>query len=153
MICKNIALYLLSKPWLIIHLVCFVLFTVQICFLAEEHIHPRDTNTVTEKKDISEIDFPVVFKICFRPGLDEIKLFKLGYAAIFYYFVGRSRFNSSLVGWAGHTKDGGIYSNVSGNFHLKTSSRQGYKFMLGQFFEEIDVLSPCLKIVKLEIIP
>ena len=50
--------------------------------------------------------------------------------------LGRSRFNSSLYGWAGHASDGDAVSNVSGNTQmvLWCSSRKNIKRFNIEFF-------------------
>ena len=60
-------------------------------------------------------DFPVVFKICIKPGFNSDGLKYVGYSDIWSYFVGESRYNSSLIGWAGHTKEGTAFSDVAGH--------------------------------------
>ena len=39
-------------------------------------------------------------------------LLKAGYNSTNSYFSGKSRFNHSVIGWAGHTEDGGIFGNA-----------------------------------------
>ena len=69
---------------------------------------------MTEKRKLSEIEFPVVFKICINPGFYEDQLNKAGYSKVGFYFDGISKYNDSIIGWAGHTEDGGVYGNVTG---------------------------------------
>ena len=38
-----------------------------------------------------------------KPGFNTTALKEEGYAGISEYFLGQSRFNNSLYGWAGHT--------------------------------------------------
>ena len=54
-----------------------------------------------------------------KPGFNSSALKEEGYESISEYFMGRSRYNSSLYGWAGHynnsnTKDSveGVYQKV-----------------------------------------
>ena len=37
----------------------------------------------------------------------------VGYDGVYHYFNGKSKYNSSIHGWAGHTEDGKVFSNVS----------------------------------------
>ena len=69
----------------------------------------------TQKVDFDKIDFPLVFKICIKPGFNETELRILGYHNSLDYLFGQSKYNESLFDWAGHTADGKIVSNVSGN--------------------------------------
>ena len=48
---------------------------------------------------LDKMKFPVVFKICFKPGIDLEKLQELGYDSVWGYFSGQSRFNNSVFGW------------------------------------------------------
>ena len=76
--------------------------------------NPSDTLTGTERVQLAEIDFPLNFKICIKPGFDDKELHRMGYSHSLAYMDGRSMFNGSIFGWAGHTPDGRIVSNVSG---------------------------------------
>ena len=67
------------------------------------------TNTREETKTLEGRDFPLVFKICIQPSFSKPAAFQdAGYKSLYHYFLGQSRFNSSIYGWAGHA------SNLSG---------------------------------------
>ena len=57
-------------------------------------------------------EFPLLTRICVSPGFDMEALLKAGYNSTNSYFSGKSRFNHSVIGWAGHTEDGGIFGNA-----------------------------------------
>ena len=57
-------------------------------------------------------DFPFLTKICIRPGFDILALREAGYNSVDGYFSGNSRFNRSVIGWAGHTQDGKVVGKV-----------------------------------------
>ena len=61
------------------------------------------------KKDLNEIEFPVLFKLCVTPGFKLEKIVGSGYSDLFYYFLGKSKFGNNY-GWAGHTSNGSQYS-------------------------------------------
>ena len=103
-----------KSPWYLIRFACLVAFLVQITTLIAGMVNPKETLIRTEKVDFEKIDFPLVFKICVKPGFNETELRILGYQNSLGYLYGTSRFNESLFGWAGHTADGKIVSNVSG---------------------------------------
>ena len=42
------------------------------------------------------------------------QLNEAGYNSGWDYFLGCSKYNGFLMGWAGHTQDGEVFSNVSG---------------------------------------
>ena len=100
---------------------CFVAFLYQTSTLLNSMINPKDTLTGTERVQLEKIDFPLVFKICIKPGFDDEELKKMGYFNNMQYLEGRSIYNSSIFGWAGHTPDGGIVSNVSGEQDMNLS--------------------------------
>ena len=57
-------------------------------------------------------DFPLLARICIRPGFDILALREAGYNSVDGYFSGNSRFNRSVIGWAGHTQDGKVVGKV-----------------------------------------
>ena len=114
MILNNIYTHLLRRPWVAIYICCSIAFTIQLVSVADKLLNPYETYTNIEQRKLQEISFPIIFKICIKPGLDEAELKKSGYDGITNYFRGRSKYNSSLIGWAGHTKDGGIQGSVTG---------------------------------------
>ena len=67
---------------------------------------------VTEK-DLQDSDFPLLFKICINPSFNHTAIDEAGFNDNAYdFFSGKSRFNSSLFGWAGHTAEGGVLGTV-----------------------------------------
>ena len=73
--------------------------------LLDDFFIPTKTHTFTEEIQLKDIDFPINMKICVRPGLNNIVLEQLGYRNFEAYLSGVSRFNSSVIGWGGHTKE------------------------------------------------
>ena len=65
---------------------------------------------------LEEIDFPLDIKICAEPAFDESAIVDAGYGSgewsQYDYFTGRSRFNGSIFGWAGHTPQAGPVGSV-----------------------------------------
>ena len=106
-------LILVSSGYLV-KLICLICFLCQTTTLLEGMINPRDTLTGIERVAFEKIDFPLIFKVCIQPGFDDEELKNMGYANNAAYFNGQSRFNASIFGWAGHTPDGKVVSNVSG---------------------------------------
>ena len=105
---------IIKSPWYLVRFGCVVAFMVQTTTLIANMINPKETLIRTQIKDFDKIDFPLTFKICIAPGFNTTELKALGYWNSFAYFQGRSRFNASTIGWAGHTADGQVASNVSG---------------------------------------
>ena len=104
----------LKSPWYLIRIGCLVAFMVQTTTLIVNMINPKETLIKTQIMNFDKIDFPLTFKICITPGFNTTELKALGYENILGYFEGRSRFNTSIIGWAGHTVDGQVVSNISG---------------------------------------
>ena len=92
---------------------CTVVFLWTIITLIIHVVHQKENLTENERVMLSEIEFPLIFKVCMKPGFDDQALNDMGYENNLAYFAGQSRLNSSLFGWAGHRSDGKILSNVS----------------------------------------
>ena len=84
------------------NLFCFC-FTWQLYGIIYEWIHPSQQTTDIREMKLINMDFPVIFKICINPSFNQAAIREEGYAGVKTYFRGRSRFNSSIYGWAGHT--------------------------------------------------
>ena len=111
------------------HAVCLIAFIVQMCILANNQISPQETVSHLEEKNLGEIDFPVLFKICIKPSFDMKELYEVGYSSIWSYFMGQSRHNKSVFGWGGHTEDGKIIGSVQGRLQM------GIAALLGHFLD------------------
>ena len=81
-------------------------------FSSRGFIHPTLTNTDTRMIDLDSMEFPLDIKICAEPGFNEDAIRDAGYKKTSYYFKGISRFNNSIVGWAGHTENFGVQGSV-----------------------------------------
>ena len=103
-------------PFYLIRFLCLVAFLIQTSTLINGMLNPKETLIGTKKVDFEKIEFPLIFKICIKPGFNDTELRNLGYLNSLTYLLGISRYNKSNFGWAGPTPEGGIVSNVSGNF-------------------------------------
>ena len=111
---KDIFIFVFSRPWLLIYLGCTIAFLCQLFSLIQTTIKPSQTVTRVEKKDLIDIPFPVLFKICIKPAFNAAELLDAVYLHTGRYFLGENIFNKSVHGWAGHRADGTIRSNASG---------------------------------------
>ena len=100
--------------WLLIKTCCYLACILQVAFLIVEQISPTQTETSTKEVKMEEIEFPVIFKICFKNSFDLDKVKEAGYKSVWDYFKGESKFNDSLYGWAGHTRNGSVGPGVKG---------------------------------------
>ena len=99
---------LMVRPWLFVHLCCVIAFIVQIAMIAMEYIRPTQTVVSSQIRELGELaELPVVFKVCVDTGVTNEALEAIGYRRKFALFSGRSKFDYDLVGWSGHTRDGG----------------------------------------------
>jgi hypothetical protein len=97
-----------------VNFACAAALLVQLGFvLWDGYIRPSLTNTVVKEVDLKDIDFPVDLKICASPGFNSGALWKAGYRDTGDYFGGVSKYNRSLLGWAGHTDTSGVQGSVA----------------------------------------
>ena len=106
----------LSHLSVIVKSFCLLAFLLQAGFLFYNLLNPTHTEIHTEIKNLADLPFPAVFKICIKLAFNMEFLNRAGYDKTFDYFLGRSRYNSSLYGWAGHTKSADIFTNISGKY-------------------------------------
>ena len=74
-------------------------------------VNPEMPQIEIIEKSLSEIPFPVSFRLCVD-GENELESY--GYNNTFDYFLGTSKFNRSVIGWNGHNSDGSIVGTVQG---------------------------------------
>ena len=75
------------------YFICFVAFGIQLGNLIGNYINPTITNTNVEKRELKEIGFPLVLKICVRPGFNMTAIQDAGYTGDRAFFLGQSMFN------------------------------------------------------------
>ena len=103
--CSSVVHVIANHHILFTNLICLTAFTVQFGNILQGYIDPQQTNIRVSERNITT--FPLVFKICLSPGLNESAIKEAGYWSGIDYFQGISKYNSSLVGWAGHTSTSG----------------------------------------------
>ena len=98
--------FVTQHHWKVLNLVCCLALTWQMCGIMREWLYPtQETIRITEKK-LSDIEFPLVIKICPDPGFNYTAVKEEGYDSIWAYFKGMSdqgHKNYMMTGWAGHT--------------------------------------------------
>ena len=79
------------------------------------YIRPSVTNTRVEEMKLKDMGVPVIVKICVAPGFNETAIKEMGYDAsrVYGYFGGRSKYNQTILGWAGHTNISGVKGSVA----------------------------------------
>ena len=104
--------------WNFLKFACSIAFIIQISASVKSQISPENTVTKTVKTNLENVDFPVAFKVCMKPSFSDEQMKKVGYEDPYSYFAGRSKYEYRLDGmgrhgWAGHTAEGGVFSNAS----------------------------------------
>ena len=91
------------------------LFLVHISLIGYFIINPEVPETIIYKKNIKEIKFPIIFRIClFEIDDQSLKYQNVGYSDVSGFFRGQSMYNESWVGWMGHTINKTVIGTVDG---------------------------------------
>ena len=102
--------------WITVKVACSVAFICQISASINRQLTREEKVAKTVTKELKDVDFPAAFKVCMKPSFNVPELLKVGYDSGYSYFKGQSKFDCTGTGnhgWAGHTKDGDVFSNVS----------------------------------------
>ena len=88
--------------------------------MSRAYFYPSTSGTRLEEMPLKDLkEFPLLTRLCVRPGFDISALRRSGYYNTDHFFAGKSKFNGyrSLIGWAGHTEDGNVlFSGVEDLF-------------------------------------
>lgn len=99
----------------LIHLICVAGFLYQTIAEIQSQFCSGATTSRVSKTYLNELDsFPVVFDFIVKPGFNVEKLNETGYKDNDDYFYGRSKFNSTVIGWGGHGESGEVLGSVQG---------------------------------------
>ena len=80
-----------QAPFYLIRLVCLVAFLTQTSILIGGMLNPKETLIGTHKVGFEKIEFPLIFKICIKPGFDIKELTNLGYLNSLTFLAGASK--------------------------------------------------------------
>ena len=101
---------LFSRNYLLLaNLACLIGFCFQFGNVLDTYVHPTQTTITVTESNLQDSEFPLLFKICFNPSFNTSAVEEAGYT---FFISGKSKFNSSLLGWAGHTAEGGVQGTV-----------------------------------------
>ena len=101
---------LLTRNYILLaNLGCLIGFCFQFGNVLDTYVHPTQTTITVTERDLKDSEFPLLFKICFNPSFNTTAEEEAGFDD---FFSGQSKYNSSLVGWAGHTEEGGVLGTV-----------------------------------------
>ena len=92
-----------------------IIFLIHISSIGYHALYPEVPEIVVRKKNLNEIEFPMAFRLCVFELNDTASRYQsFGYAHYSDYFRGKSMFNDTLYGWAGHDQNGSVLGNVKG---------------------------------------
>ena len=96
-------------------IILFIAFILHLSVLIISKLNPDTPEVKYYKKDLKDIDFPIAFQICIEDkNKSRMRYRELGYSDLYNFFNGQSKFNKSIVGWAGHTENGSSIGTVEG---------------------------------------
>ena len=97
----------------------FIIFLIHICSIGYHILYPEVPEIVVYKRNLREVDFPMTFRLCVHELNDTRSRYqRFGYRHYGDFFRGRSMYNDSVYGWAGHSKNGSVLGNVEGTYRL-----------------------------------
>ena len=64
----------------IINGLCGIAFIWQFSLVLIDFLAPTLTNIVHYQRQLHEMDFPVIFKLCADPGFNQMKVTQMGYS-------------------------------------------------------------------------
>ena len=71
----------------------FIAFTIQLGSVIENYIFPTVTNTNLIEANLKDVGFPLIIKICIKPGFNKTAINEAGYIDIWGFFKGQSVYN------------------------------------------------------------
>ena len=98
-----------------------IIFLAHVSYLLYDIISPEFPEIVNYKKDLNEIEYPITFKICVNElnlSIANEKYQKYGYDDLWQFYYGRSMYDSSIFGWAGHTENGSTIAPTEGDLNI-----------------------------------
>ena len=75
-------------------------------------LNPDLPSTKTYEKHLTDMKFPLVFRICAQSS--SRRFGNYGYSYDYEYFMGKSMYNRSLYGWNGHIRNGSTIASFQG---------------------------------------
>ena len=101
---------------IILNLALAIICCIHITIILISYLYPETPNVKKYVKDLKDIEFPVIFKICFEKANEDEILQAFGYKHMFDFYRGNSMYKKNVYGWNGHTKNGTTLGSVEGSF-------------------------------------
>ena len=87
---------------------------IHISIILHNYLNPDHSSVFIHDEKLRDLEFPLIFKFCFNQE-DASSLFQSwGYETFNDFYRGISMFNSSLVGWNGHSEHGSSLAATEG---------------------------------------
>ena len=100
---------------IISNIVFFCCFLVHISLNGYYILYPSLPEIKRTNVNLKDINLPLSLKVCVSEISNSYERYSnFGYKYAFTFFEGRSTYNESLFGWAGHSKDGSTREEISG---------------------------------------
>ena len=87
---------------------------INSCDLIYRLVNPQLPTDRVYVTNLKYIEFPLSFRICLNYHFYDKRYNDMGYYYDLDFFMGKSMYNTSLVGWNGHTKNGSIIAETEG---------------------------------------
>ena len=97
----------------IIKILVLITWFVHVAFILYRNVYPDVPSMKVYTKSLKDMEFPICFKICVNEkGKD--RFLELGYKYDQRLFRGESKYNSSVLGWLGHKRNGIRLKSIEG---------------------------------------
>ena len=91
-----------KNPWFLVNAAFVFAFLIQSYSILGDLVHPTQTSNIIEEKTVN--NWPILVKICIKPGFDLDFLKEEGYKDIDEYFFGKISMNKFWMGWKSEQK-------------------------------------------------
>ena len=103
-----------NKIDIIFHIFLIISFVVHFGYLTYFMCNPKLPTIQIYDKHLKDIEFPLSFRFCVHQKNESTRYQRFGYDNEYDFFSGKSMFNGSIIGWAGHKEDGSTHGSVKG---------------------------------------
>ena len=107
----------LTKLVHLVNLIFAIACLLHVTIALHKKMYPTHPEIKVYEKELKEVSFPILFKICGKEKKDSSTKFRnFGYADELDFFGGISMFsrNNTIVGWNGHTENGSTIGPLKG---------------------------------------
>ena len=108
--------FLFKQLTYFLNFIFILTFIIHVSFLVHDLAYPQYPEVHVFKNKLENIEFPLTFRLCLNEDSDlqNNRYKKFGYSHEGSFFRGVSMYNSSNIGWSGHTENGSIIAPVEG---------------------------------------